>query len=158
MTTPKTLVTPEEIVAACEEAKAAGDETFASVFSIEPSGRASDNGAVQYFTLICRAGGKEDKLLLRFKNERFVGRMYPQNSADEGFTRDPTRAPSLGIQKCPGLAADAVPSDPPEAQSAYFQAVDCVDTWFPAAVAELLSSGTLDRKPPESGLPRSFEP
>ena len=89
----KTLFTPAEIVSACDEARAAGDDTYSTVFSISSGGRASANGAVRYFDLSCRAGEKVGKLLLRFQREKFVGRIYPLSASDGGATRDPSRTP-----------------------------------------------------------------
>ena len=100
------LFSAEEILAACEEAKAAGDSTFTSVFAIAKTGRASGNGAAHYLDLTARAGGKDAKLVLRFKDEVAVGRIQPLTGGD--YNRDPTRAPSLGIQK--HSADDAAPS------------------------------------------------
>ena len=94
---PKVLFTAEEIVAACEAAKSAGDATYSTVFTIAPGGRSSANGATHYFDLYARAGGKEGKLFLRFKNERFAGRIQPLTGGE--YTRDPTRTPTLGIRK-----------------------------------------------------------
>ena len=137
---PKVLFTAHEIVCACESARVSGDPTFATVFTIVPGGRSSANGATHYFDLLARAGGKEGKLFLRFKNERFSGRIQPLTGGE--YTRDPTRTPTLGIRKYPDLADDdAAPGL--TAKSAYFAAIECVDIFFQASVAKLLTEGVL---------------
>ena len=140
---PKALFSAEEIVDACEAAKAAGDATYYTVFSIAPGGRSSANGATHYFDLYARAGGKEGKLFLRFKNERFAGRIQPLTGGE--YTRDPTRTPTLGIRKYPDLTDDE-PAPGLTEESAYFKAIECVDTFFQASVAKLLSEGVLYKK------------
>jgi len=140
---PKVLFTAEEVVAACEAAKAAGDATYSTVFTIAPGGRSSANGATQYFDLNASAGKKEGKLFLRFKNERFAGRIQPLTGGE--YTRDPTRTPTLGIRKYPDLTDDE-PAAGLTAESAYFKAIECVDTFFQASVAKLLSEGVLYKK------------
>ena len=129
------LFKAEEVIAACEEAKAAGDPTYSSVFSIASSGRASANGSSHYLDLTARAGGKEGKLVLRFKDEVAVGRIQPLTGGE--YNRDPTRAPTLGVQKYCG--DDATPS-------AYFAAIECLDTYFQAEVAKRLGDGRLYKK------------
>jgi hypothetical protein len=138
---PKVLFTAEEVVAACEAAKADGDATYSTVFTIAPGGRSS--GAAHYFDLYARAGGKNAKLFIRFKNERFAGRIQPLTGGE--YTRDPTRTPTLGIRKYPDLTDDE-PAPGLTEESAYFKAIECVDTFFQASVAKLLSEGVLYKK------------
>jgi hypothetical protein len=142
---PKVLFTAEEVVAACETARVSGDATYSTVFTIAPGGRSSANGATHYFDLYARAGGKEGKLFLRFKNERFAGRIQPLTGGE--YTRDPARTPTLGIRKYPDLADDEALGAPGvTAESAYFKAIECVDTFFQASVAKLLTEGVLYKK------------
>ena len=81
------LFKAEDIVAACEEAKATSDLTFSNVFSIATSGRASANGSAHYLDLIARSGGKEAKLVLGFKDELAVGRIQPRPNPDANSWR-----------------------------------------------------------------------
>jgi len=129
------LFRAKDIVAACEEAKAAGDPTYSSVFSIATSGRASSSGSAQYLDLTARAGGKEGKLVFRFKDEVAVGRIQPLTGGE--YNRDPTRTPALGVQKYCGDAA--APSD-------YFAAVECLDAFFQAEVAKRIAAGLFYKK------------
>jgi hypothetical protein len=129
------IFSAREIVAACEKAKAVGDPTYSSVFSIATSGRASSSGSAQYLDLTARAGGKEGKLVLRFKDEVAVGRIQPLTGGE--YNRDPTRTPALGVQKYCGDEA---------APSAYFAAVECLDVFFQAEAAKRLGDGRFFKK------------
>ena len=129
------LFKAQDIVAACKEARATGDLTYSSVFKIATSGRASSSGSAQYLDLTARAGGKEGKLVLRFKDEVAVGRIQPLTGGE--YTRDPTRTPALGVQKYCG--DDAAPS-------AYFAAVECLDVFFQAEAAKRLTAGDFYKK------------
>lgn len=126
------LFTAEEIVTACQAAAAAGDPTYSSVFAIAASGRSSSNGGAHYLDLTARAGGKEGKLYLRFKRERFAGRILPLTGGE--YTRDPSVCPAFGIQARNEETGD---------ESFYFRAVQCLDVFFRAAVAGMVGSGQL---------------
>ena len=144
---PKLLFTPEEVVAACRKAKADGDSCFDTVFSITPGGRSSPGA--HYFDLICRAGGKEGKLFLNFRQETFVGRIWPLNPGAGSQARDPSRSPTLGIQRYPDLKeGDSVDQAD---QSSYFLAIECLDTFLQSAAAALLDAGMLYSKTPSDG-------
>ena len=134
------LFTAEEIVTACRVAAESGDPTYSTVFSIAITGRSSANGGAHYLDLTARAGGKEGKLLLRFKRERFVGRILPLSGGD--YTRDPMMCPNLGIQKL---------DEETGAESAYFQAVQCLNTFFRDAVLDMLGTGQLVKGKPKAG-------
>ncbi len=158
---PKVLFTPNDIITACEAAKAVGDINYESVFTIHPRSRSSTGGNATYFDLTARTPGKEGKLLLKFKDELFVGRIMPLSGVE--FTRDPSRAPTLGVQQYPGGAQGPGPHESGDVaalleqqkQSDYFRAIALLDEFFQAAVAKLLSQGTLCKKagtPPEGGV------
>ena len=87
---PKTLFNCDEIVAACEKAKADGAPIYSTVFSITLGGRASPSA--HYFDLICRAAGKEGKLFMNFRRETFVGRILPLTPSEGSYARDPTQS------------------------------------------------------------------
>jgi len=166
---PKVVFTSEEIIAACEAAKAAGDTAYTSVFSLATAGRTAGNGAVRYFDLSARAGGKEGRLNLRFRKERHVGQILPLVESDatpagpvprggpgeRPRTRDPARTPSLGIQKYSvpvsmSEGGEVVVSGggppPDEARSPYFQAIECLDVFFQAEMERLMGAGKIITK------------
>jgi hypothetical protein len=133
------------------------------VFSIATSGRTAGNGAVRYFDLTARAGGKDGRLNLRFKKERHVGQILPLSEADAApagpvarggagdkpRTRDPARTCSLGIQKYNvsvqmNERGEMVGAPPPaSARSVYFRAIEYVDTFFQAEMERLMSEGKI---------------
>ena len=145
---PKTLFNCDEIVAACEKAKAGGDTSYATVFSITLGGRASPSA--HYFDLNCRAGDKEGKLFVNFRRETFVGRILPLTPSEGSYARDPSRSPMLGVQRFPGLKEGEAP-DQAAPQSSYFLAIQCLDVFLQAEAAKLLEDGTLYTKAPSGG-------
>ena len=160
--TPKTLFTPEELIAACQTAEEAGDDSLRSVFDIAPSARAAVNGSVHYLDLTARVPGKAGKLYVRFRNERLVGLILPLKGDPHESVRDPSRAPTLGIQKYKVGPDSEDPSR--SALSPYFQVIAYLDRFFGAAVRRLLLDGDLHTKadaaeaPPGSLLIKSDSP
>jgi hypothetical protein len=140
----RTLFSSAEVVKACATAASAGDEYYTSVFSIGSGSRLGKKGGVRYLDLNCRAGGKEGRLNLRFRNETTVGQILPlhaedfvpsggrngggksgggKGGRDDGpRTRPPDRDPSFGIQRGhsgEALAPDAAPQPSGKSAEAY---------------------------------------
>ena len=137
----RSVFTPAEIVGACEAAAAAGDTDYSRVFSIAHSGRSA--GAAHYVDLTARVGSKEGRLWLKFVDEKLSGKIAPlPGMGDPGaWTRDPTRPPTLGIQKWSSRVDPDGPEPPEESRSRYFQALECIEHFFMGEIARRLEAG-----------------
>lgn len=151
----RTLFSAPEVVKACATAAAAGDEYYTTVFSVGSGSRLGKKGGVRYLDLNCRAGGKEGRLNLRFRNETTVGQILPlhaedfvpsggrgnggksgggKGGRDDGpRVRPPDRDPAFGIQRGTG-GAPAPPDSAPQPSGRSAEAYSAPHSSYFAAI------------------------
>lgn len=152
----KVIFNCDELIAACEAAKADG-QPLSTVFSIDTTARAGPNGT-KYMGLHAAVPGKKGRLMVRVHREKHVGQIAPLDDAEVsrinaerggkyGVVKKRDRHPTLNVQ----LYKERVEVDDrgrptgdlPEEKSEYFRVCQFIDEFFFETMQTRLGDGSI---------------